>query len=68
MWLSDSNHGTLIQILRRIWGKVAQNPEAAKASDEEYQEVHCPPDVGSISARSVKYTKVLCKAGQQMVV
>jgi hypothetical protein len=37
----------------------AQNPEAAKASDEEYQEAHCPPVVGSISERNTKYAKVL---------
>lgn len=59
MWLTDSNHGIFTANPERDVGKSAQNPEAAKASDEESQEAHCASAVGSISARNAKYTVVL---------
>jgi len=40
-------------------GRTAENPEAAEASEEEYQEADWPSVVGSISARNAKYAKVL---------
>jgi len=38
MWLIDSNPGHLMTNPEREMGRKARNPEAAKASDEEYQE------------------------------
>jgi len=59
MWLTDSNHGSLMTNPERETGRRAQNPEATKVSDEEYQEDDCTSVVGSIFARIAKYTRVL---------
>jgi hypothetical protein len=48
-------------------GRTAQNPEAARVSEEEVQEANWSSVVGSIPERVVKYTKVL-ETGQQMVI
>jgi len=59
MRLPDSNPGNLVINPEKeiIWR--TKSLETAKASDEEYQEVNCPPVVESISERNAKYTKVL---------
>jgi hypothetical protein len=36
MWLINSNQGSLMTSPERKMGRAVKNPEAAKASDEEY--------------------------------
>jgi len=59
MVLPGSNPGSLMTNPEREMGRKAENPEAAKASDEEYLEDNWASVVGSISARDTKYAKVL---------
>lgn len=51
MRLIDSNPGFLMTNPEREMGREAKNPEAAAASDEEYQVVDCTPAVESFLQR-----------------
>jgi HD superfamily phosphohydrolase YqeK len=67
MRLTDSSHDILKTNPEREMGRYFTNPEATKVSDEEYQEAHWSSVVGRISARNVKYSKVL-ETVRQMVI
>lgn len=60
MWLTDSNHGSLMTNSEREMGKTARNPEATKVSDEEYQEANCTSVVGS-KPQGMQSTPQFCK-------
>lgn len=66
MWLTDSNHGSLMTNPSGEMGRAAKNPEATRVSEEEVQEADWSSVVGSIPERVAKYTRVL-ETGQQMV-